>query len=107
MSSKVHYLATSSLAFGKGGQQAPEPTRISDNLRSEDTIEVLLGLGEGPYHKLHDGLKSFFIANTPLMASDGTLNFPDAQLIFHKGTAMPDPVTVSYTHLTLPTIYSV
>lgn len=84
--------AASQLAFSKGPKQPPPPTRVSDNLRSQDTVEVLLGLGEGPWSKLHDGLKSFYIANTPLMASDGTLNFPDAQLIFHKGTEMPDPV---------------
>lgn len=86
------YLYSSGLTFAKGPKQPPPPTRVSDNLRSEDTVEVLLGLGEGPWSKLHDGLKSFFIANTPLQASDGTLNFPDAQLIFHKGTQMPDPI---------------
>lgn len=80
------------LNFSKGGSQSATPTRVDDNLRSQDTIEVLLGLGEGPWSKLHNGLKSFYIANTPLQASDGTLNFPDAQLIFHKGTEMPDPV---------------
>ena len=88
-------LYTSALSFGKGPEQPPPPTRVSDNLRSEDQVEILLGLGEGPWSKLHDGLKSFYIANTPLMASDGTLNFPDAQLIFHKGTAMPDPIKYS------------
>jgi len=91
MHSRLLYSA-SQLAFAKGPKQPPPPTRVSDNLRSEDQIEVLLGLGEGPWSRLHDGLKSFYIANTPLMASDGTLNFPDANLIFHKGTAMPDPV---------------
>jgi len=91
MLSKYMY-SVSTLPFAKGPKQPPEPTRVSDNLRSEDTVEVLLGLGEGPWSKLHDGMKSFYIANTPLMASDGTLNFPDAQLIFHKGTQMPDPI---------------
>ncbi len=81
-----------SFNFSKGPSAAPEPTRVSDNLRSEDQVEILLGLGEGPWSKLHAGLKSFYIANTPLMASDGTLNFPDAQLTFHKGSAMPDPI---------------
>ena len=84
-------MSTKNLSFGKGGE-APDPTRLSDNLRSEDTVEVLLGLGEGPWSKLHNGLKSFFIANTPLMATDGTLNFPDAKLIFHKGSELPDPI---------------
>lgn len=90
MSTKL--LNSSALSFSKGPKQPPPPTRVSDNLRSEDQIEVLLGLGEGPWSRLHDGMKSFYIANTPLMASDGTLNFPEAQLFFHKGTQFPDPV---------------
>ena len=82
------------LAFlGKGGSEPKPPTRVSDNLRSEDTVELLIGLGEGPWKSLKDeSLRNLFIADTPLQAADGTVNFPDAEVIFHKGTADPEPI---------------
>ena len=33
--------------FSKGGGKSKTPVRTPDNLRSEDTVEFLIGLGEG------------------------------------------------------------
>jgi predicted phage tail protein len=55
------------------------------NLRSVDTMEVILGIGEGPIFGPELGMKSFFIGDTPVMASDGTLNYKGANLRFHGG----------------------
>ena len=57
----------------------------NDNLRSADTLEVILGVGEGPIWGLEDGLKSFYLGDTPLMNSTGVLNFKGAYLKIWPG----------------------
>ena len=68
-----------SLIFAGGGGGS-SPTRTPDNLRSEDAAELLIGLCEGPIKGLEDGEKSFFVDETPLVASDGTENYTDFNL---------------------------
>jgi hypothetical protein len=44
---------------------------------TQDAVEVVLAIGEGPIQGLVDGLKSFYVGETPLLAADGTPNFYD------------------------------
>jgi predicted phage tail protein len=59
---------------GKSGTPA-SPTRTPDNLRSEDTVEAILAICEGPVYGLARGAKSFYIGDTVLENDDGTKNF--------------------------------
>jgi predicted phage tail protein len=79
------------LIFAKGSAPAPPPapTRTPDNLRSQDTIEVVLGISEGPIKGLvTDGgipaAASFRVGDTTLANSDGSFNFPNFSLTEYK-----------------------
>lgn len=61
--------------------------QTADNLRSKDTIEAILGIGEGPMKGLVDGDKSFYIGLTPLQNANGDYNFKNFTLNYFKGTA--------------------
>lgn len=76
---------------GGGGNSQP-PTRTPDNLRSKDTVEVILGLSEGPIAGLERGSKSFFIGDTPLQNESGDFNFSTFQLNFFPGNDVADYV---------------
>lgn len=76
---------------GGGSSAQPQPSvRTPDNLRSKDTVEVILGLCQGRIRGLVDGAKSFYIGDTRLQNSDNTLNFSDFQLVTYDGRGIPD-----------------
>lgn len=56
---------------GAGGKKPKNPTYTNDNLFSEDSIELLLGVGEGPIKGLENGAKSFFVGDVPLERVEG------------------------------------
>ena len=59
----------------------------ADTLFSTDTVEFVLGLGEGPVAGLLKGPQSFFIGDTPLANAQGEFNFDKWRLDFYGGTA--------------------
>lgn len=75
-----------------GGGSAPSPTRTPDNLRSKDTVEVLLGLCEGPIAGLVNGAQSFYVGDTQLQNENGDYNFEAFQLTVYPGEDDPDPI---------------
>ena len=84
------------LVFGGGGSSGGgSQTRTPDNLRSDDSAELLIGLCEGPIEGLEDGNKSFFVDETPLIASDGSSNYTDFNLQLKHGD-LSDDETVKY-----------
>lgn len=50
-------------------------SQTSDNLRSEDTVEVVLGLCEGPIYGLVNGNQSFYIGDTSVQNASGEYNY--------------------------------
>lgn len=70
-------------AGGGGGQ----PTIVKDNLRSQDSVEFILGLCEGPIAGLVDGPKSFYLNDTPLQSPAGDNNFEAFELHVYHGDA--------------------
>lgn len=66
------------------------PNIETDNLRSDDFLEVLLGLCEGPIVGLEKGEESFYIGDTPLKNLDGTKNFENYDLDVKLGDAIED-----------------
>lgn len=75
-----------------GGGGGGSVTRTPDNLRSADTVEVLLGLGEGEFEGLENGFKSFYIGDTQLQNNNGSDNFSDYQLEILPGSGVGEEV---------------
>lgn len=73
-----------------GGSSAPSPVRTPDTLRSLDTVEVVLGIGEGPIEGLENGNQSFFVGDTAAFNADGTPNFDSLRLNFYPGDDVPN-----------------
>ena len=88
---KLDYLSGSK-GGGGGGSTPPPPTNTPDNLRSNDTIECILAIGEGPMFGLEDGAKSFRVGDTQLQNENGEYNFPTFKLTFFSGEEEADPV---------------
>lgn len=90
---KINYLEDfSGKKGGGGGGAAPAPTRTPDNLRSKDTVEVILAISEGPIYGLRNGHKDFKIGDTALQNENDEYNFNTFVLNFFPGTDSPDPV---------------
>lgn len=83
---------TGSIGGGSSGKSST-PTRTPDNLRSKDTVEVLLGISEGPIKGLAEDLKSFFIGDTALQNSSGDYNFKNFGVTFFPGNNPAEAVT--------------
>lgn len=66
--------------------------KIPDNLRSEDVVEIVLGLGEGEIEGLADGYKSFYIGETQLQNDNGTDNFSNYQLEILPGSGTDEKI---------------
>ncbi len=75
-----------------GGGGGSQPVRTPDNLRSKDTVELVLAIGEGPMFGLEDGSKSFNVGETPLQNANGEYNFKTFQLNVHQGNDVEDPI---------------
>ena len=76
------------LTFSGGGSKKTHTE--DDNLRNDDNAELVLGLCEGPIEGLENGKRSFFINDTPLLASDGQENFTDYTLQLTQGDESKD-----------------
>lgn len=60
----------------KGGSKKPrQPVEMPDSVRSIARAKILLALGEGEFDGGVDG-RSIYLDDTPLLAADGSVNFP-------------------------------
>lgn len=66
--------------------------RLPDNLRSDDVVEIVLGLCEGEIEGLEDGHKSFYIGETALQNQNGTENFSSYQLEIFPGSGVDEKI---------------
>lgn len=78
------------ISGGMGGAKGGSFKSTPDTLRSDDSFEMLLGLGSGRWKGLTDGLRSLYINNVPLENADLTTNFKDFVVFFADG----DPTQV-------------
>ncbi len=61
----------------QGWQQKPrQPVEMPDSVRSIARAKILLALGEGEFDGGVDG-RSIYLDDTPLLAADGSVNFPE------------------------------
>jgi len=81
--------------IGSGGKPK-EPKRTEDTLYSQDIIEMVLSFGEGAVEGLHDGFRSFYIGEEPLVKSSGSdtvdYNFPDFCVSMRQGYEDDEPI---------------
>lgn len=80
----------------KGGGGGSSFITKPDTLRSNDSFEILLGLGSGRWKGLVNGLQSFKINGVPLENDNGTSNFENVFLIFADGNPLEDQI-VNFT----------
>lgn len=78
------------ISGAKSGSSSQSITNTPDTLRSVDTVEVILGLCEGPIYGLVNGDKSFYVGDTQLQNNDGSYNFNKFKLDVHLGLDNPD-----------------
>lgn len=81
------------LKFAKGGA-AKSPVRTPDTMVSTDTVEVLLGISEGPIKGLANGARSFMADDTPLENESGEANFQNFELDVWPGSEAGHVVTL-------------
>lgn len=73
-----------------GSKKAKQPYISPDTARSIAYAKLLYILSEGEIEGVVDGLKSIYLDDTPVMASDGSLNFQNVNWDFRKGTVDQD-----------------
>lgn len=72
--------------FSKG--EGEKAVRTPDTLTTKDTVEVLLGISQGPIKGLANGPKSFQADDTPLVNDNGTANFKNFLLDVWPGSEL-------------------
>ena len=72
----------------KGGGGGSNFITKPDTLRSNDSFELLFGLGSGRWKGLTDGLKGLKVNGVPLENTDGSSNFEDVAAIFADGNPL-------------------
>lgn len=75
-----------------GGGGGSSQTLTPDTLRSSDTVEVILGISEGPIYGLAKGGKSLYVGDTQYQNEDGSYNFTAFQLKVLPGVDVAEPV---------------
>jgi len=75
----------------KGGGGADFITK-PDTLRSDDSFEILFGMGSGRWKGIVDGLQGVRINGVPLENPDGTSNFKDVAVLFADGNPLEDQI---------------
>lgn len=76
--------------FGSG------PSNDADSYFSDDIIELVLAVSEGPIKGLKDGTaKNFYIGETPLLNANGATNFSDFELDVNVGSALGELIVLS------------
>ncbi|BEO86351.1 host specificity protein J [Serratia ureilytica] len=74
------------ISGNKGGSSnTTTPTESPDSLQSTSYAKILLALGEGEWEGGLDGT-NIFLDGTPIVAADGTQNFPGVKWEFRPGT---------------------
>lgn len=68
-----------------GSSNITIPTESPDSLQSTSYAKILLALGEGEWEGGLDGT-NIFLDGTPIVAADGTQNFPGVKWEFRSGT---------------------
>ena len=83
----------SHLLFSGGG--GSKTTRTPDSIGSRDTVEILLGISEGPCAGLVNGAKTYYADNTVLVNNAGDPNFTNLTLENWPGAETGETITMN------------
>jgi len=86
------FLGMSALTKFRKSGSGDTPTRTPDNLRSKDTVEVVVGLGMGPIKGPAYGLKGIYVGDTPIQNQNDSYNFKNFEYWFRPGAANDEAV---------------
>ncbi|MDD6910233.1 phage tail protein [Actinobacillus minor] len=75
---------------GSSGGGGHTPYEAPESGRSKERVKIVEILSEGEIGGLVDGLKSVFLDNTPVQASDGSYNFSNVEMEGRLGTQDQD-----------------
>lgn len=82
------------LKFKKGGSSAQSPVRTPDTLTTNDTVEVLVAIGEGPCKGPVGGPKGTYADDTPLVDSEGHPNVQSFAMQYWPGSSLGHSVVM-------------
>ena len=85
-------LGAGGLTGGGSSNQQPVPQAPS-NLRSQDRMEAVIGLCQGPIRGLTLGPQSLYFGLTPYQNPDGSYNFPLFEMGVNVGDTPAAPIT--------------
>ncbi|AHF77887.1 Phage-related protein, tail component [Sodalis praecaptivus] len=71
---------------GGSSSSASTPTEKADNLKSTQRLQIVDLISEGPIYGPVDGLKSFYLNDTPVLDSNGNANFSGVDASWTPGT---------------------
>lgn len=83
---QIYPVAGSGGGSSKGGGGGHTPTESADSLHSKQYARLIDLVSEGEVVGLVNGLKSIYLDDTPIQASDGTNNFSGVEMVERKGT---------------------
>jgi predicted phage tail protein len=78
--------------MGKGGGSASTPTVIPDNLKNKQILRTVDLITEGQIEGPVGGLRGILINNTPVEATDGTVNIKGVSVEWKAGTQSQEPL---------------
>jgi hypothetical protein len=90
------------LKFRGGGGGSANPVQTRDSLATNDTVEVLVGISEGPIKGPVNGPSDIYADQTPLEDEFGNPNFSNFTLDFWEGQPTGDQVTMALGGLSSP-----
>ncbi|MDH7796441.1 MULTISPECIES: DUF1983 domain-containing protein [unclassified Beijerinckia] len=67
-------------------------TNTPDTLKSDDSVEIVLALSEGPCVGFANGARSFFVGGTPLVDTDNKPNIGNFDLRLYTGDSPATPI---------------
>lgn len=79
------------LIFSGGGASKSSSPR-PDSFKSKDTVEIILGLCEGPIWGPAEGAKSLYLDTTPIVNSNGYSNFKNMVVSFYPGSEIGEQI---------------
>ena len=109
-------MMTKRILEGAGGGGSGSQTNTADSLLSNDWVEVVLGLSEGPIKGIvgdtdADKNRNTFIGSTPYVDAGGLSNFKEFLVTYYRGTPVDTPinfllggVTANHSSSSIPSV---
>lgn len=77
---------------GGGGGSKSSSSPLPDSFKTRDTVEIIMGLCEGPIWGPSEGARSIFLDTTPIVNASGFSNFKNLVVIFYPGSEIGEQI---------------